>query len=78
VLAVLWEAPRPLTAAQISTHLPTAGIGHALSQLRAAGLVTATRKGGALCCLRQSNRFQNRRSLLRRWVIRTGPAPVGH
>lgn len=45
VLAVLWEAPRPLTAAQISTHLPTTGISHALSQLRAAGLVTATRKG---------------------------------
>jgi predicted transcriptional regulator len=45
VLAVLWEAPRPLTAAQISTHLPTPGIGHALRQLRAAGLVTATRKG---------------------------------
>jgi predicted transcriptional regulator len=45
VLAVLWEAPRPLTAAQISTHLPAPGIGHALSQLRAAGLVTATRKG---------------------------------
>lgn len=45
VLAVLWEAPRPLTAAQISTHLPTPGIGHALSQLRAAGLVTATRTG---------------------------------
>jgi len=45
VLAVLWEAPRPLTAAQISTHLPTAGISHALSQLRAAGLITVTRKG---------------------------------
>lgn len=45
VLAVLWEAPGPLTAAQIGTRLPTPGIGHALSQLRAAGLVTATRTG---------------------------------
>jgi predicted transcriptional regulator len=45
VLTVLWEARRPLTAAQISTRLPTPGTGHALSQLRAAGLVTATRKG---------------------------------
>jgi predicted transcriptional regulator len=41
----LWEAPQPLTAAQISIHLPTPGIGHALSQLRAAGLITATRTG---------------------------------
>jgi predicted transcriptional regulator len=45
VLAVLWQAPGRLTAAQISTHLPTSGIGHALSQLRAAGLITATRTG---------------------------------
>ena len=45
VLAVLWEATRPLTAAQISTRLPTPGIGHALSELRTAGLITATRTG---------------------------------
>jgi predicted transcriptional regulator len=45
VLAILWDAPRPLTAAQISTRLPTPGIGHALAQLRAAGLITATRTG---------------------------------
>jgi predicted transcriptional regulator len=45
VLAELWEAPRPLTAAQISTRLPTPGVGHALGQLRAAGLITATRHG---------------------------------
>jgi predicted transcriptional regulator len=45
VLAVLWAAPRPLTAAQISTRLPTPGIGHALGQLRAAGLITTTRTG---------------------------------
>jgi predicted transcriptional regulator len=47
VLAVLWDAPRPLTAAQISTRLPTPGTGHALTQLRAAGLITATRTGRA-------------------------------
>ena len=45
VLAVLWEAPGPLTAAQISNCLPTPGIGHAVRELRAAGLVTATRIG---------------------------------
>ena len=45
VLAVLWEAPRPLTAAQISTRLPTPGVGHALSELRTAGLITVTRAG---------------------------------
>jgi predicted transcriptional regulator len=45
VLAVLWEAAQPLTAAQISTCLPTPGIGHALAQLRTAGLITATRAG---------------------------------
>ena len=48
VLAVLWEAPRPLTAAQISARLPTPGISHALGQLRAAGLITAT-QSGRLC-----------------------------
>lgn len=45
VLAVLWEATRPLTAAQISTGLPTPGISQALAQLRTAGLITATRTG---------------------------------
>ncbi len=45
VLAVLWDASRPLTAAQISTRLPTPGISHALAELRAAGLVTAPRTG---------------------------------
>jgi predicted transcriptional regulator len=45
VLAVLWDAPRPLTAAQIATRLPTPGTGHALGELRAAGLVTASRAG---------------------------------
>jgi predicted transcriptional regulator len=48
VLAVLWAAPAPLTAAQITARLPPAGgIGHALGQLRAAGLITATRTGRA-------------------------------
>jgi predicted transcriptional regulator len=47
VLAVLWEAPRPLTAAQIATRLPTPGISYALAQLRAAGLITATQSGRA-------------------------------
>jgi predicted transcriptional regulator len=47
VLAVLWDAPRPLTAAQIAAHLPTPGIGHALAQLRAAGLITPVRAGRA-------------------------------
>jgi predicted transcriptional regulator len=45
VLAVLWAAPQPLTAAQITTHLPTPGISHALRQLRAGGLITTTRTG---------------------------------
>jgi predicted transcriptional regulator len=48
VLAVLWEAPRPLTAAQIAIRLPTPGVSYALGQLRAAGLVTAT-QSGRLC-----------------------------
>jgi predicted transcriptional regulator len=43
VLAVLWDSPRPLTAAQISARLPTPGTGHAVRQLHAAGLITATR-----------------------------------
>jgi predicted transcriptional regulator len=52
VLAVLWDAPRPLTAAQISGRLAEgtgagAGIYHALHQLRAAGLITATWAGRA-------------------------------
>ena len=52
VLAVLWDAPRPLSAAQISARLtdPTGagtGIYHALHQLRAAGLITATWAGRA-------------------------------
>jgi predicted transcriptional regulator len=42
---MLWDSPRPLTAAQIANRLPTPGIGHALGQLRAAGLITATRAG---------------------------------
>jgi predicted transcriptional regulator len=41
----LWNAPRPLTATQISSRLPTPGISHALAQLRAAGLITTTRHG---------------------------------
>ena len=44
-LAVLWDAPHPLTAAQIATRLPSPGISHALGQLRTAGLITATRTG---------------------------------
>jgi len=45
VLAVLWDSARPLTAAQIATRLPTPGISHALGQLSAAGLISATRAG---------------------------------
>jgi predicted transcriptional regulator len=45
VLAILWDAPRPLTAAQISTRLPTPGIGHALAQLRATGVITTAQHG---------------------------------
>jgi predicted transcriptional regulator len=45
VLAILWAAPRPLTAAQIAVRLPMPGIGHALAQLRAAGLITTTGHG---------------------------------
>jgi predicted transcriptional regulator len=52
VLAVLWEAPHPLSAAQISARLAqgtgaATGIYHALHQLRAAGLITATWAGRA-------------------------------
>jgi hypothetical protein len=44
---VLWDAPRPLSAAQISARLTDVtgtgtGIYHALHQLRAAGLITTT------------------------------------
>jgi predicted transcriptional regulator len=43
---VLWAAPQPLTAAQITTRLPPgSGIHHALRQLHTAGLITATRTG---------------------------------
>jgi hypothetical protein len=45
VLAVLWDAPRPLSAAQISARLAGSGgtgIYHALHQLRTAGLITTT------------------------------------
>jgi predicted transcriptional regulator len=46
VLAVLWAAPQPLTAAQVTTRLPAGpGIQHALGRLRAAGLIEATRSG---------------------------------
>jgi predicted transcriptional regulator len=46
VLAVLWDSVQPLTAAQIITRLaPGGGIQHALRQLHAAGLITATRTG---------------------------------
>jgi predicted transcriptional regulator len=45
VLAVLWDAPGPLTAAQISACLPTPGVSHALSELRVAGLITTSRAG---------------------------------
>jgi predicted transcriptional regulator len=46
VLTVLWAAPQPLTAAQITVRLPRgSGIQHALRQLHAAGLITATRTG---------------------------------
>jgi predicted transcriptional regulator len=51
VLAVLWDAPHPLTAAQITTRLTgsgtSTGIYHALNQLRTAGLITATWAGHA-------------------------------
>jgi predicted transcriptional regulator len=47
VLAILWDAPHPLTAAQIATRLPTPGISHALGQLRAARLITTTGHGRA-------------------------------
>jgi len=50
VLAVLWDACRPLSAAQISARLTDSGgtgIYHALHQLRAAGLITATWAGRA-------------------------------
>jgi predicted transcriptional regulator len=51
-LAVLWDTPRPLSAAQISARLTEStgartGIYHALHQLRAAGLITATWAGRA-------------------------------
>jgi predicted transcriptional regulator len=52
VLAVLWDAPHPLSAAQISARLASGagagagtGIYHALHQLRAAGLITTTCAG---------------------------------
>jgi predicted transcriptional regulator len=48
VLAVLWEAPGPLSAAEISDRLTQGtGIYHALHQLRTAGLITATWAGRA-------------------------------
>jgi predicted transcriptional regulator len=48
VLAVLWDAPRPLSAGQISARLTDAGTGiyHALHQLRATGLITTTGEAG--------------------------------
>ncbi len=49
VLAILWDAPHPLSATQIATRLPTPGVGHALGQLRAAGLITTTRHGRVYC-----------------------------
>jgi hypothetical protein len=46
VLAVLWDAPQPVTAAQITARLaPGGGIHHALRELHASGLITATRTG---------------------------------
>jgi hypothetical protein len=46
VLAVLWDSPDPLTAAQIAARLPAGpGIHDALRQLHAAGLITAARAG---------------------------------
>jgi predicted transcriptional regulator len=44
VLAILWDARRPLTAAQITTRLPVTGTGiyYALHQLRTTGLITAS------------------------------------
>ena len=49
VLAVLWDAPQPLSAAQISARLtdPSSGIYHALHLLRAAGLITVIGTGRA-------------------------------
>ena len=51
VLAILWQAHRPLSTAQISIRLAEGssgtGIGHALHQLRAARLITATWAGRA-------------------------------
>jgi predicted transcriptional regulator len=49
VLAVLWDATRPLSAAQISARLTDAGTGiyYALHQLRTAGLITTTWAGRA-------------------------------
>jgi predicted transcriptional regulator len=47
---VLWDAPSPLTAAQIAARLgghSAAGTGYALGRLRAAGLAAATRDGHA-------------------------------
>jgi hypothetical protein len=49
VLAVLWEAPGLLTAAQIAARLGwhgPAGTGHPLGRLRALGLATAARHAG--------------------------------
>jgi predicted transcriptional regulator len=49
VLAVLWDAPGPLTAAQIAARLGwhgPAGTGHLLGRLRALGLATTTRHAG--------------------------------
>jgi predicted transcriptional regulator len=46
VLAVLWDAPQPLNAAQVSARLPPGrGIQRALRQLLEAGLIEATRSG---------------------------------
>jgi DNA-binding transcriptional ArsR family regulator len=45
VLAILWDAAHPLTAAQIADRLPTPGISHALGQLRDAGLITPVQVG---------------------------------
>jgi predicted transcriptional regulator len=47
VLAALWATPQPLTAAQITARLPGQGTGirHAVRQLHAAGLITATCTG---------------------------------
>jgi hypothetical protein len=48
VLAVLWEAPGPVTAAQIAARLGwhgPASTGHALGRLRAAGLAAIDATG---------------------------------